>query len=151
MVAYVMRRDHVDFKTAAISLGAWDDSPRTADARRETAARQRERERIDRVTAFLATAEHERWRDCRDRIHECDQVLAAPGPWSETQWQRAWAAFVLRDEYLLSEYTLLSFGAIPERTHYILADDWVRAKMAAAIRWAGGVRAEDGRWQEVVA
>jgi hypothetical protein len=119
-------------------------------ARHEVTARRQHRERIERAADGLGHLERSLRIECRDRIHQCDRVLATPGPWSEAHWQRAWAAFVLRDEYLLPEYTLLSFGAIPERTRYILADDRVRAKMAAAIRRSGGVRTEDGCWREVL-
>ena len=151
MLSYVMQRDHVDFKTAAMSLGAWDDNAQAADVRRELATRQQERERIDRATAALAAAEHELWIECRDRIHDCDRVLAGPGLWDEAQWQRAQAASILRDDYLLPAYTVLSWAVIPERTRYVLADEQARAAMTAAVRLAGGVRTETGYWMEVPA
>jgi hypothetical protein len=151
MLSYVMQRDHVDFKAAAASLDAWDDTTLTADVRRELAARQQERERIDRATAALAAAEHALRLDCRDRIHQCDRTLAAPGPWSEAQWQRAQAASTLRDDYLLPTYTLLSWGAMAERTRYVLADQQTREEVATAVRIAGGVRTDSGYWMEAVA
>jgi hypothetical protein len=74
----------------------------SAGARHEIQARQRQRERIDRAADKLAKLEAAIRIECRDRIHECDRLLHAPAPRSEAQWQRAAAASVLRDEYLLA-------------------------------------------------
>lgn len=134
-----------------MSLGAWDDTDaRTADARREMAQRQRQRERVENAADRLAQMERELRLECRKQIHETDRILRAPQPWDEAQWQRATAASVLQDDYLLPAYSLLSFGAIAERTLYVLADRRVRVGMAAAVREAGGVRTDSGHWQGVV-
>src|SRR5437016_2872131 len=79
------------------------------DWRRQVADRQQQWGRVDAAADKLAQAEHALWLECRDRIHECDRVLAKPGPWDERQWQRMQAACLLRDEYLLPAYTLLSW------------------------------------------
>ena len=120
------------------------------DVRCKVAERQRQRERIDRVVDKLAELEQTLRTESRDAVHKCERVLWAPGPWSERQWDRAQAAAVLRDEYLLPAYTLLSFGAIAQRTRYVLADSRVRAEIAAAVRMAGGVRTDSGHWFEVL-
>jgi hypothetical protein len=123
-------------------------APRSADARREI-ANQRQRQRIDTAADLLEQAERELLRECRKRIHDCDRVLSVPGPWDEAQWRQAqWACILLR--YLLAEYTLLAFGGLAERARYVLHPEG-RAVMVAAILDAGGVRNDDGRWQDVLA
>ena len=149
-----MLRDRCDFREAVQQLGAWDhgkyDVTAHAECERQCRERNRQRERIDRAADKLARIEHALWVECRDRIHECDRVLCAPALWSEAQWQRAQAASVLRDEYLLPAYTLLSFGPMAERAQYVLNPD-KHSEIAAAVRVAGGVRTDSGSWREVVA
>jgi hypothetical protein len=154
LIDFVMLRDGCDFKQAVQQLGAWDHGNYDVAARAEYERKDRElkweRERIDRAANKLARIEHALWVTCRDCIHECDRVLCAPAPWPEAQWQRAQAASVLRDEYLLSAYTLLSFGPMAERAKYVLNPD-KHLEIAAAVRMAGGVRTDSGYWREVVA
>jgi hypothetical protein len=146
-----------DFRTAlayvaefaGVQIGGSTES--VTDVQRNVEVRQRERKRIERAAETLAAMEHSIRCDCRDRIHACDNVLSSPGPWDEAHWQRAWAATVLRDEHLLPAFLLLSFGAMAERTLYVLADWQTRAEMAAGVRMAGGVRTDNGHWREVVA
>jgi hypothetical protein len=150
IIAFVQQRDAVDFKTAAKSLGAWDDvDARTDGARGEMAERQLQRERIDRGAEKLAAMERELRLECRDRIHGCDRVLSAPGPWDEAQWQRAHCAVMLRDGCLLPAYTLLSFGALAERARYIMHPDR-RNEMTATLHLDGGLRNDHGRWTGVL-
>lgn len=78
---------------------------------------------------------------CRNQIHKCDQLLSKPGPWTEQDWQRARAAQVLRDEFLLPEYLVLSF-APAESLAYVLAGEQECTAMLRSIREAGGVTAE---------
>ena len=106
---------------------------------------------MNNAAKALAAAERALRFSCCDQIHKCDSALHAPGPWSEGQWQRALAAYLLRDQYLLPEYTLLSFGAVAERARYVLANEAERAAILAGIRDAGGARDDHGRWMEVVA
>lgn len=117
---------------------------------REIEARRQQRERIDRAANILAQFERALRIEYRDAIHKCDSVLNAPGPWSEAHWLRAHAASVL-DEYLLPAYTLLSWGAMSERTRYVLAEERTRADTAAAVRIAGGVRTDDDHWMDLLA
>jgi hypothetical protein len=77
---------------------------------------------------------------CRDQIHKCDQVLSKPG-WSWSEQQRARAAYVLLNEFLLPEYLVLSF-APAQSLAYVLAGEQERTAMLRAIREAGGVTAE---------
>lgn len=149
IVAFVQQRDKLDFKTAATALGAWDKTrDGIADARHEIVVRQRQRERVERAADRLAHLERELRLEYRNRIHECDQVLLMPGPWSQAQWQRAQAASVLQ-EHLLTAYTLLSFGALAERARYVLCPE-SRDEMTATLRLAGGLRDDQTRWVEVL-
>lgn len=153
--ALVMQSQRCDFRAALLYVAdiagiRIDDSTSHADLREEITERQRHRDRIDRAAAALAAAEHDLWLEYRDRIHECDRVLAIPGPWSEAQWQRAQAACVLRDYYLLPTYSLLSWGSIIDRTRHILAGPPASTEMTAAIRMAGGLRTDSGYWREVL-
>ena len=131
---------------AGISLEVF----RTADLKRELAVHQEKRQRVDAAANELEILERALRIQCRDRIHTCDRVLNAPGPWTEAHWRRAQAASVLRDDYLLPEYTLLSVAAVLERARYVLADWNARAAIVSAWRIAGGVHTEDGKWVEVL-
>jgi len=95
--------------------------------------------------------------EVRDDIHLCERLMYGPDPerlgadlWSETRWQSVRDAAEWLNEYLLPSYTLLSFGALPERTRSILADQEVRFVIATAIRGAGHVPTDDGEWVEVL-
>jgi hypothetical protein len=153
--ALVMEVHRCDFRGALEYLAGYAGIPLPTrnsgtDYKPEIERKRQQRERIERSGEWLAEMERFLRLLCRDKIHECDRTLGKPGPWNEVQWQCARAAFVLRDEFLLPEYTLLGFGAIAERARYVLASPAVRAEMTAAIRWAGGVHA-DGYWQETLA
>jgi hypothetical protein len=126
-----------------------EDDHKAADTQREIGSRQQQRDRISAAADKLVQIEHALRLKCCHSIHECDRVLCPPGPWDEARWQRAQAASVLRDEYLLPVYTLLSFGATAERAQYALHSE-TRARVAAAVRWAGGVRDDEGRWREAL-
>jgi len=151
MVAYVMQRDHVDFKTAAMCLGAWDDTALTADTRREMAERQQHGRRIDSAAQILAAMEQALRLDCRERIHlaeHCWNELSAAKTWSERDWLIAAASYdVLQGA--LAAYSLLAFGLVLGRAQYVLHPEH-RAEIEARIRLAGGVLDENGRWVEVL-
>lgn len=124
--------------------GVLVENARRDDWRRNIAEHQRKMEHIGRAAQKLGTLERALRLECRDRIHECDRVLAIPGPWREAQWQRAQAACLFRDECLLA-YTVLCFAAVAERARYILYPDR-RLGIIAAARYAGGVRSDEGQW-----
>ena len=121
------------------------------ESNREIAARERHRKRIGNAARKFTALERALRQESRNRIMECERILAAPQPWSEAQWQRAKAACTLRDDFLLPEYTLLSFGRVAERARFVLADENNKASMLSTIRLAGGVYDDDGRWVEVIA
>ena len=122
-----------------------------ADRQRGIDKRLREPVLIDRAAGWLKENERALRLECCEGIHQCDKVLNTPGPWSEMQWLRAKAAALLRHEYLLPAYALLSFGNAADRTRYVLADVAERSRIAVATFGAGGVRTDSGHWQEVIA
>lgn len=144
---------HCGFRDAlrfVAELGGLQPNRLSGSERRELAQRKEQRERIDIAAESLKSLERTHRIRCRNHIHRCDRVLSTPGPWSDSDWQRARAAQLLRDEFLLPEFTLLAFGALPERTRYLLADHLVRAKVVTAVRAAGGIRSDGGHWVEVI-
>jgi hypothetical protein len=151
MLSYVMQRDHVDFKTAAVYVGAWDDGALTADVRCQIAERQQHRKRIDKAADILAAMEQALRLDCRERIQLVERglnALSAATSWTERDWLIAAGGYDILQRNLLA-YTLLSFGAIADRALYVLQPER-RREIEAAIRLAGGVRDENGRWVEVL-
>jgi hypothetical protein len=121
-----------------------------ADYRSAIERKRQERERLDRSAEYLADMERFFRLECRAQIHRSDRVLSKPGPWDESQWQRARWAHVLQREFLLPEYTLLAFSTIAERVRYVLASDAERTSICGAIRKAGGVRTNSGFFIEVL-
>ncbi len=115
-------------------------------------ASRREREHIERAADKLASLERALRFECRNSIHAAEHKLAALSKataWSERDW---FVASALHDalQHDLVEYTLLSFGAMPERAEYVLHPKQ-REQMAASVRWAGVVLTDDGHWMGVVA
>jgi hypothetical protein len=112
------------------------------EERRQWAAEQAERKRqeveIDDAVEYFAAQERATRLECRDLLHHCDEVLNAPGPWCEADWQRATAAHALR-EFLLAEYTLLSFASGDQRLEYLRASEAERVEMLVRVRWRNGV------------
>ncbi len=144
---------HCDFPSAlryvAQMAGVRLDDRQQDDWRKQMAERKKRHERLQTAAQKLVALEREVWAHCRDRILDCERVLAMRGPWNDRQWQRAQAACVLRDEYVLPAYTLLSFAAPVERARYVLYPQ-TQAQMAAAVRWTGYVLTADARRVEVL-
>src|SRR6202521_73735 len=88
VVAYVQLRDQADFKSAAQSLGAWDEAP-SPETVRKLAAQTRERERAEAATAAQNEQEH------RERIAARDQLHAVETLYHEAIAEHNW--------YLMSE------------------------------------------------
>ena len=125
------------------------DDRRQDDSRKQIAERKRQRERLEAAVQKLAALEHATRVERRSCILDCERVLATPGPWDDRQWRRAQAACVLRDDYVLPAYTLLSFAAPLERARYVLHPE-TQSQMAATVRWAGYVLTADARRVEVL-
>jgi hypothetical protein len=151
----IMQTERCDFPQAlryvanyaGISVPTRSDG---ADYRRVIERKRQERERIDRSVEYLADMERELRLDCRDKVHECDRILTRPGPWDESQWQRARWAQVLQREFLLPEYTLLAFGNTADRVRYILASGAERASICGTITMVGGVRTDSSQFMETM-
>lgn len=120
------------------------DNRRQDDWRNQIAKRKWQRKRLETAAQKLAVLEHAARVECRDRIFDCERVLATPEPWDERQWQRAQAPCALRDEYALPAYTILSFGAPMDRARYLLHPE-TQAQTAAAVRRIGYVLTADAR------
>jgi hypothetical protein len=151
MLSFVMQRDHVDFKAAAVYLGVWDDTELTADVRYQIVERQQHRKRIDTAVEILAGMEGALRLTTRERIHLAEHYLNALSnaeKWGEGDWLVAAGCYVMLQGGLAA-YTLLAFGAIADRALYVLKPDR-RREMEADIRLAGGVRDENGYWVEVL-
>ena len=151
MVSYVMQRDHVDFKAAAVYLGAWDDSALTANVRCQIVERQQHRKRIDTAADILAEMEESLRLTTREWIHlaeHCLSALSNAPSWSERDWLVAAGSYdILQRD--LAAYTLLAFGSIADRVRYVL-DPENRAEIEARVHLAGGVGTDDGHWHEVL-
>jgi hypothetical protein len=125
-------------------------SPATAEdewhRKRQRFERDRQRRATQSTCERLEAEERELRGTCLDWIRYSDQVLEAPGPWSETRWQLARTAFELLNEFLLPELMLLSFAAVSERNRYLTSDECRRALMVHEVRRRGGVTAQDGHF-----
>lgn len=153
--AFVMQVQRCDFPVALKLLAdytgiALPSKSHNANNQREMELRRLHRERIDCAAELLADMERSVRLSCRDKIHECDRILAKPGPWDTAQWQRAKWAHALQHDFLLPEYTLAAFGSMAERVQYVLASDAARADICAAIFMAGGVRTDSGHFMELM-
>jgi hypothetical protein len=123
---------------------------RGVDVRSELEARKERQKRVEGAAEKLEALEKALRFECRDRIHEAERLLFGSSTRDEWHWKRAQAACVLRDQYLLPEYALVAFGAMAERTRYVLHPE-LRTDMVSAIRLAGGLHDDSGIWVEVPA
>jgi hypothetical protein len=164
----VMAVNHCQFPDALAFVaglaGVKLENSRGADLRRELAAHKERRQQTEAAAEQLEALEKTLRCECRDRIHEAERTqlkaserLASlnrgepecfPGE-SESLWSTLQAAHLLL-EIDLPTYSLLAFGAQAERVRYCLHPE-LRDEMVAAIRLAGGVHDDDGRWVEVLA
>jgi hypothetical protein len=111
------------------------EEPRNAVEAARLKREAREREQLAALCGDFAAEERALRRECRDWLHRCDAVLAAPAPWSEARWKLASLAYGLSSEFLLPEYTLLCFGEADVRLRYVLGGDIDRARMLEELRW----------------
>jgi hypothetical protein len=116
---------------------------------RQIVERQRQQARIDSAADILAEMERALRLDCREQIHIAERrlrALSAATAWTEWDWLIASLCHCTLERNLAA-CTLLSFGALAERARYTLQPK-SRAEVEFAIRLAGGVRDENGRWVE---
>jgi hypothetical protein len=142
----------------------WGADRRSADFRRELAARKRQQERIEEGANKLAALEHALRSERRDRIHDAERkclrvgerfaALARGEPErlrgeQEFLWLTLQAAVSLLNTDIPA-YSLLSFGAPDERARFVLHPE-LREEIIASVRWAGYVRTAEGKQIEVLA
>jgi hypothetical protein len=124
---------------------------RRPEVQRQIAENHRQQARIGSAADILAEMERALRLDCRERIqlveHHLD-ALSAARTWSERDWLIAAGCYDILQSNLAA-YTVLAFGAIADRSRYILQPE-CRREIEAAIRLAGGLRDENGRWVEVL-
>jgi hypothetical protein len=118
--------------------------------RREQKKRRQEREELDADCDSNEQEERELRQECWRQLRLCDDAISMPGEWTEQVWRLAAMAEELRYEYLLPEYTLLSFGAMKQRIRYVLAGELERMAMVRAVRLTGGAVADDEHFVEVL-
>jgi hypothetical protein len=73
VLSFLMKRDNLDFKRAAQSLGAWLQNPTPAD-RRELEAKQRERERTRATEEARKENERQERIAVRDSLHTIEAL-----------------------------------------------------------------------------
>jgi hypothetical protein len=109
IVAFVQLRDNVSFKQAAISLGAWDESPSPAVVRRQE-AQDRERERQRRLEEERREKQHCDLIATRDQLHlaiafqreaesRLDELNAGADPITANEVDDCWAVMALSLDY----------------------------------------------------
>jgi hypothetical protein len=128
MVDFLVKRDGLDFKRAAMSLGAWTE-PSSESDRRELEKAERERQRIaraaelllerERVLRFLARHSlhslEKAKRRTSDRLRNC----AADSSEAEAAWMDL-ESLETRIVELDATYRLLSFAPIEKRARFVL-------------------------------
>jgi hypothetical protein len=117
---------------------------------REQKKRRQEREELDADCDDNEQEERELRQESWRQLRLCEDVISMPGQWTEERWRLASMAAKLRYEYLLPEYTLLSFGAMKQRIRYVLAGKLERMAIVRAMRLTGGVVADDKHFVEVL-
>jgi hypothetical protein len=158
ILAFVMLRDNIDFKAAAVRLGVWvNDGRHSAEHRQRARREQQKREHINEVAVDLAEAERQLRFEYRDEIHLNERI-------TREMQQRLQDCQVGSSEYedcvavlsmvlpelreAIAGYYLLSFGSTAERLDFILYPE-KRAEAISAVMLRGTVRDDDGHVMEV--
>jgi hypothetical protein len=118
--------------------------------RRESEEREQREKQLDGACEDFEGLERAERAGCARQIHACDRALSTLWPWSERQWQQARAAHILREEFLLPEYTVLSFAPMERRLQYLMGDEQERAAMLRDVRWRGGLTTDNDHFVEAV-
>jgi hypothetical protein len=122
---------------AGVRLEGPRHATEAARLRRQVADGKRQRQQIDNLCEQFAVEERDLRLECCRWIHVCDRILSTPTTWDERRWHYARVAYELRNEFLLPEYNLLSFGPMDLRILYVRANEVERAGMLEAVRWSG--------------
>lgn len=162
LVAYVMLRDGVDFKTAAQSLGAWRQAEDTSQEHLERIGQERKRDRIRLAADRLECAERELRLGIRSELHSLERVQCeilsildalnrgaqenTPGE-AEICWN---VLSLLVDDIreLVAAFYLVAFSSEVRRCTFVLFPER-RADAIRAVLDLGGLIDGRGRWMEV--
>lgn len=155
IIDFVMLRDHVDFRAAAQSLGAWESSTDNRRLRAEVAERRRQRARRDAVAERLVEIERDLRLRYRGEIHQLETLqrqvveqLAAEGTGRESLLEQS-QGLLDRLRERLAAYYLLSFGRVAERVEFLTHPD-LRSAAIQCVLGRGCIRDDEGRVFEVV-
>jgi hypothetical protein len=161
IVTFVMRRDGVDFKTAAQSLGAWNDGELSRATRRELDRTKQRRERIAQEAVDLAEREHCLRLDYRKKIHAFERVVREmrsrlqelkPDHIDTQDYQTSGAVLSAALDALreaLTGYFILAFGMTAQRADFVLHPE-NRDRTIAAVIQRGFVHDDSGHLTEVM-
>jgi hypothetical protein len=132
VVDFLIQRDGISFKAAALQLGAWVHDSRSVTDRQELARLRRQRQSNRDRAARLAEAERQLRLEYRETIHAMERIV------HETQERLRGHQLTSGDHEIcgdvfkmalaelreaISAYFLLSFGAAAERADFILHPD----------------------------
>jgi hypothetical protein len=163
LVAFVMLRDGVDFKTAAQCLGAWDGDGETSREQHDRAEQDRRRERLRLAADKLESAEcdlrisiraeiHGLYRIRQDVLERLDSLhdgAQQDGPdEAETCWQvLSLATDEIREA--VAAYHITAFAAEEQRCRFVMFPESRPAAISAVLDH-GGLIDDRGKWMEVV-
>ena len=159
IVSFVMLRDGLDFKRAAMSLGAWVPTAHSSrGVHLQFARAKRQREQRDAEVEWLIAAERDLRLRYRSEIHTLEARqrsaaarLADPAITVDAaeQSMQELAALLPHVRAALAAYFFLSFAAVAERIEFLRHPD-SRAATIETVLGRGFVRDDDGRTLEVV-
>lgn len=157
ITAFLMKRDQIDFVTAAKKLGAWRDGALSEHERYEIDRAAHRRERVRQAAAELAEQEHNLRMEYRDWVHRLEQMigvmrgrLQSTSPESDDYQDAGRVLRLALDELreALAAYYLLSFGMTAAKIDFIQNPE-TRDRTIAAVLGQGVVRDDDGHTMEI--
>jgi DNA primase len=127
VIDFITKRDGIDFKTAAQSLGAWRSEETPYDRKRRQEAR-RHWDRIERAAEELKRREREERLLARGLIHllERDKQRISRQLKANTEGDALWEELIATENVLQQElvtYRVLSYGSAELRADYVLHFD----------------------------
>jgi hypothetical protein len=162
LVAFVMLRDGVDFKTAAQCLGAWQGGGETSRERLEWAEQERRWERIRLAADKLEAAERQLRLGLRSEIHSLERARGemlerldvlhrGVGADEPDEAEACWDVLSLVTDELREAtvaYSIVAFAAEKERCAFVMFPE-SRAAAISAVLDRGGLIDDAGKWVEV--
>ncbi len=159
VIDFVMQRDGLNFKSAAIALGAWERGATVnGDVRAEIVRRQQRRAARDMTVDRLLAAERSLRLQYRSEVHLLEssqrktaERLRSPAITPQERNDCLGCLQVLLPEIreALAAYYLLAFASIAERVDFITHPDTRDAAIQSVLE-RGFIRDDAGRVYEVV-